>query len=208
MDGLKGHLLVVEDVPDTLQMLDVALTFKGYRVVTARDGQQALEAIQKERPALIITDILMPRMDGFSLAHRLRVNPGTRNIPIVFLSATYVTPEDKQFATAIGVTRFIEKPVSIEDLIQAVSELLSHVGHPDSKPLNARRFYEGYRKRLEAKLKQKVSQITRNESMLTTLSEAEKQSFHASIQAMIEERDEIQLLIAQLRNLLNDARQE
>jgi CheY-like chemotaxis protein len=70
MDAQKDYLLVVEDVPDILQMLDVALTFKGYRVVTARDGQQALEAIRKERPALIIADILMPRMDGFSLAHR------------------------------------------------------------------------------------------------------------------------------------------
>jgi CheY-like chemotaxis protein len=204
MDAIKGYLLVVEDVPDTLQMLDVALTFKGYRVVTARDGQQALKAIQKERPALIIADILMPRMDGFSLAHRLRVNHETRNIPIVFLSATYVTPEDKQFAAAIGVTRFIEKPVAIEDLVQAISELLSHA-LPDSKPLDTQRFYVGYRKRLEAKLKQKVTQIARNESMLATLSEEEKPSIRAFIQSMVEERDEIQLLLAQLRNLLEDA---
>lgn len=204
MDAQKGYLLVVEDVPDTLQMLNVALTFKGYRVVTARDGQQALEAIRREEPALIITDILMPRMDGFSLAHRLRVNDETRNIPIVFLSATYVTPEDKQFAAAIGVTRFIEKPVAIEDLVQAISELLSHA-HPDSKPLDTQRFYEGYRKRLEAKLKQKVTQISRNESMLTTLSEEAKPSIRASIQSMVEERDEIQLLLVHLRSLLEDA---
>jgi CheY-like chemotaxis protein len=204
MDAIKGYLLVVEDVPDTLQMLDVALTFKGYRVVTARDGQQALKAIQKERPALIIADILMPRMDGFSLAHRLRVNHETRNIPIIFLSATYVTPEDKQFAAAIGVTRFIEKPVAIEDLVQAISELLSHA-LPDSKPLDTQRFYVGYRKRLEAKLKQKVTQIARNESILASLSEEEKPSVRASIQSMVEERDEIQLLLAQLRNLLDDA---
>jgi CheY-like chemotaxis protein len=204
MDTLKGHLLVVEDVPDTLQMLDVALTFKGYRVVTARDGLQALEAIQKERPALIITDILMPRMDGFSLAHRLRVNPEMRTIPIVFLSATYVAPEDKQFASAIGVTRFIEKPISIEDLLQTVSELLVH-SVPDSKPLNTERFFVEYRKRLEAKLKQKVTQIARNESMLNTLSDGEKPAFRASLRSMVEERDEIQLLLDQLRNLQDDA---
>lgn len=204
MNEIKGPLLVVEDVPDTLQMLDVALTFKGYRVVTARNGQQALGAVQKERPALIITDILMPQMDGFSLAHRLRADPDTRNIPIVFLSATYVTPEDKQFATAIGVTRFIEKPVAIEDLAQAISELLVH-SLPDSKPLDTQRFYEEYRKRLEAKLKQKVTQIARTEATLGMLTEAEKPAFRASLEAMTDERDEIQALLAQLRNLLDDA---
>lgn len=204
MNESNAHLLVVEDVQDTRQMLDVALTFKGYQVTTATDGLEALESVQKERPALIITDILMPHMDGFSLAHRLRVNPETRNIPIIFLSATYVTPEDKQFSAAIGVTRFIEKPVAIDDLVKAISELLSHA-LPDSKPLDTQRFYEGYRKRLETKLKQKVTQIARNESMLNSLPEEERSSVRTSIAAMVDERDEIQLLLGQLRNLLEDA---
>ena len=202
METLTGPLLVVEDVPDTLQLLDVTLTFKGYRVVTARNGNEALAAIQKERPAIIITDILMPQMDGFSLVHRLRLNPDTRGIPVIFLSATYVTPEDKEFAAAIGVTRFLEKPIVIEELLKTVAELLSRGMLADSKPLDARKFYEGYRTRLETKLKQKVSQIARTESMLQTLSEAEKPAFRASLQSAIEERDEIQLLLDQLRDLL------
>lgn len=202
METLTGPLLVVEDVPDTLQLLDVTLTFKGYRVVTARNGREALEAIQKEQPALVITDILMPQMDGFSLVHRLRINPDTRGIPVIFLSATYVTPEDKEFAAAIGVTRFLEKPIVIEELLKTVTELLSRGMIADSKPLDARKFYEGYRARLETKLKQKVAQIARTESMLQTLSEAEKMSFRASLQSAIEERDEIQLLLDQLRDLL------
>ncbi|RJP55086.1 MAG: response regulator [Anaerolineaceae bacterium] len=202
MKNSTGPLLVVEDIPDTLQLLDVTLTFKGYRVVTARNGSEALEAIQKERPALIITDILMPEMDGFSLVHRLRINPDTRGIPVIFLSATYVTPEDKEFAAAIGVTRFLEKPIVIEELLKTVAELISRGMIADSKPLDARKFYEGYRTRLETKLKQKVAQIARTESMLQTLSEAEKPSFRTSLQSSIEERDEIQLLLDQLRDLL------
>lgn len=185
-------------------MVDLALTFKGYRVVTARNGQEALDAIKKEHPALIITDILMPRMDGFSLVHRLRINPKTRGIPVVFLSATYVAPEDKQFAAAIGVTRFIEKPIVLEELLRTVSDLLSRGTLADSKPLDTRKFYDGYRTRLETKLKQKVTQIFRTESMLETLSEEEKQSFRASLQATIEERDEIQLLLDQIRKVLDE----
>jgi CheY-like chemotaxis protein len=204
MKTLKAPLLVVEDTPDTLQMVDLALTFKGYRVVTARNGQEALDAIKKEHPALIITDILMPRMDGFSLVHRLRINPKTRGIPVVFLSATYVAPEDKEFAAAIGVTRFIEKPIVLEELLRTVSDLLSRGTLADSKPLDTRKFYDGYRMRLETKLKQKVTQISRTESMLETLSEEEKKSFRASLQSAIEERDEIQLLMDQIRRVLDE----
>ena len=203
MNTLNGPLLVVEDIPDTLELVNVTLTFKGYRVITARNGHEALEAIQRERPALIITDILMPQMDGFSLVHRLRINPQTRGIPVIFLSATYVAPEDKEFAAAIGVTRFIEKPIVIEELLRTIADLLSRGTLADSKPLDTRRFYEGYRSRLETKLKQKVTQIARTESMLGTLSEEEKQSFKASTQLAINERDEIQLLLDQLRELLN-----
>ncbi len=207
MDTLKGPLLVVEDVPDTLQLVDVTLTFKGYRVVTARNGQEALEAIQKERPVLIVTDILMPQMDGFSLVHRLRIDPETRGIPVIFLSATYVAPEDKEFAAAIGVTRFIEKPIVIEEFLRTVAELLSRGLLADSKPLDTRKFYEGYRKRLEAKLKEKIAQIARTESMLDTLSEQEKQSFKASLQTAIEERDEIQILLDQIRRQVGEGGQ-
>ena len=67
MNTNKRYLLVVEDVPDILTLLDTTLKFKGYRVLTARDGQEALEHIQKEHPALIITDILMPERDGMDV---------------------------------------------------------------------------------------------------------------------------------------------
>lgn len=194
----KAPILVVEDVPDTLELVKVTLTFKGYNVITARNGREALEMVQQSHPALIVTDILMPQMDGFSLVHRLRIDPDTRGIPVIFLSATYVAPEDKEFAAAIGVTRFLEKPIVIDEFLRTVSELLSHGLLADSKPLDARRFFEGYRERLEVKLKQKVSQIARTQSMLETLPEEEKKSFKISLQEAIEERDEIQALLDQI----------
>ena len=104
-------LLIVEDIPNILELLDLTLRFNGYEVMTARNGQEALEVIENKRPALIITDILMPRMDGFTLIYRLRTDQKTRDIPVVFLSATYVSPEDKAFATTLGATKFIEKPI-------------------------------------------------------------------------------------------------
>lgn len=203
MDASKELLLVVEDVPDTLKLVELTLTFKGYRVITATNGQEALKAIEEERPSLIITDILMPRMDGFTLVHRLRVRPETRSLPVIFLSATYVAPEDKEFAAAIGVSQFIEKPIDIEELLSTVNSLLSQTAPGSHEPLDERAFYEGYRKRLETKLQQKTSQIARIDGMLDTLSPAEKQSFQISLQEAIDEQNEIQHLLDQIRNHLD-----
>jgi len=204
MDTQQDLLLVVEDIPDTRKLVELTLTYKGYRVITATNGQEALQAIEKERPALIVTDILMPRMDGFSLVHRLRVNPETRNIPVIFLSATYVAAEDKIFAEAIGVTRFIEKPIDMDELLKTVAEYLSRREPSIHIPLNERDFYNRYRERLETKLRQKISQITRIQSMLETLSEDEKRSFRNSLKSTISERDEIQQLLSQIRKQLEE----
>ncbi|MEP0803875.1 MAG: response regulator [Chloroflexota bacterium] len=194
----KGYLLVVEDVPDILTLLVATLKFKGYRVETATNGVEALEIIQKERPALIITDILMPKMDGFSLVHRLRLDPSTRDIPVIFLSATYVAPEDKEFAHTIGVTRFIEKPVDMERFFPVIDSLLAGETQ-EAQPLNELQFYEGYKKRLETKLKHKNTQIARDQHLFETLEESQRQAFKASMQTAIRERDEIQTLLNEIR---------
>jgi len=193
----KNYLLVVEDIPDILNLLDTTLKFKGYRVLTARNGEEALEVIQKEHPALVITDILMPKMDGFSLVHRLRIDPKTRDIPVLFLSATYVLPEDKEFALTLGVTRFMEKPVDLEAFLPVVAELLSN-DTPVFEPLNEFDFYDGYRKRLEIKLRHKNTQITRDEHLLGTLPDDDKKSIKSNLQMAVSERAEIQHLLDEI----------
>jgi DNA-binding response OmpR family regulator len=202
MDTPKGYLLVVEDIPDILRLLEATLTFKGHRVVTARNGEEAMEAIERERPALVITDILMPKMDGFNLVHRLRINPETREIPVVFLSATYVAPEDKAFALTIGVTHFIEKPVALDKFVPLIEKILMQGTHAPTEPINESDFYDGYRKRLEIKLNQKNIQIARDERLLASLSEEEKASFQASLQQAVSEREEIKQLLDQIREQL------
>lgn len=198
MNEQTGYLLVVEDIPNILNLIDTTLKFKGYRVITARNGEEALVAIEKEHPAIVITDILMPRMDGFSLVHRLRLDPKTRNIPVVFLSATYVAPEDKTFAVLIGATRFLEKPIDIEQLMRTITELLTEEIPIATEPLKEFEFYDGYRKRLKIKLDQKITQIVRIERLLPTMSEEEKATFANSLLSAINERDEIRFQLDQV----------
>ena len=195
----QGYLLIVEDVPDILRLLEETLKFKGYNAVTARNGQEALDLIQRERPALVITDIMMPKLDGFGLVHRLRINPETRDLPVIFLTATYVAMEDKAFALNIGVTRFIEKPVNFERFLETIDQLLTQGAPSVPTPMSEADFYEGYRQRLEKKLNQKITQITRDERLLASLSEEEKPSFKASLQLALNERDELQRLLDEIQ---------
>lgn len=194
----QGYVLIVEDVPDILKLLEATLTFKGYRVVTARNGQEALQCLQQERPALVITDIMMPRLDGFGLVHRIRINPETREIPVIFLTATYVALEDKAFALNIGVTRFIEKPVNFEKFLETVEELLTQNVPSAPSTMSEEEFYQGYRQRLEKKLQEKNTQITRDERLLQTIPEEEQATFRASLQMAKNERDELQRLLAEI----------
>lgn len=209
MDTTKGYLLVVEDIPDILALLETTLKFKGYRVETAVNGQDAMDLIEKEAPTLVITDILMPRMDGFSLVHRLRIEPETRNIPVIFLSATYVAPEDKAFALDIGATRFMEKPVIIEDFLALIEDLLNAPSSETVTPVSERDFYIGYRKRLETKLAEKNMQIARAESLVQNVNDNEREHFTGSLHHTVNERKELLRLLEQvdahLERLANSA---
>jgi CheY-like chemotaxis protein len=204
MTTAYAPILIVEDVPNVLELLEVTLRFKGYAVITARNGEEALEVISKTRPALIITDILMPKMDGYAFVQKLRVNPETRSIPVVFLSATYVTPEDKDFALSLGAARFMEKPIDTEDFLLTVAEIVTQQPFTQPQPLDMERFYNGYRTRLEDKLRHKNSQIARAERLLPTLPPDQKPAFEALLQQSMRDRDEIQSELYDIYNTIDE----
>ncbi len=203
MNAAQGPLLIVEDTPNILELLEVTLRFKGYQVVTARDGQEALEVIEKQHPALVITDILMPKMDGFTLVYRLRSNPEMQAIPVIFLSATYIAPEDKDFALTIGATRFLEKPINNDELLRTINELLTKGINPPTRPaIKEREFLKSYRERLEIKLGQKSAQISRTERLLETLPADQKPGFVATLKQSILDRENIRAELDRVREFL------
>ena len=122
MNVPKGSILIVEDMPQIRGLLEVTLRFEGYPVESASNGEEALEKILQNPPSLIITDILMPKMDGFALVYYLRKSQKTRGIPVIFLSATYVTKEDKDFALSLGAVRFLEKPIDTADFLPLANQ--------------------------------------------------------------------------------------
>ena len=197
-------LLIVEDIPNILELLDLTLKFNGYQVLTARNGEEALDVLKDKRPALIITDILMPRMDGFTLIYRLRSDQNTRDIPVVFLSATYVSPEDKAFATTLGATEFIEKPIDNKVLLKTIANLLKQPPAVTPMLLKEREFFEKYQARLETKLEQKNTQIARAERLLETVPPNEKPGFETTLNQAISDQKAIEIELENLRKHLSD----
>ncbi len=198
-----GPILVVEDIGNVRELIEVTLRFKGYPVITATNGREALDLLQTQHPSLVITDILMPRMDGYALAHNMRKDPRSSTIPIIFISATYITPEDKKFALSLGGVRFIEKPIDTEDFLLTVAEVLTQGVSTLPRPLQDQEFYAGYRERLEYKLRHKNTQIARTERLLQTLPAEQRPAFETLMEQSLRDRDEIQVELDGLNNLLD-----
>jgi CheY-like chemotaxis protein len=199
-------LLVVEDIPNVLELLEVTLKFQGYQVLSAKNGEEALKILEKEKPALVITDILMPVLDGFAFVQKIRSNPETQDIPVIFLSATYVTREDRDFALSLGASLFIEKPFDTEDLLLTIAELLSQESIELPEPLDPPKFYSGYRIRLEMKLQQKNRQIARIERLLPKLDEVRRASFESIYNQVVSDRNEIQRELKELNQTIQKIR--
>jgi len=198
-----GPILVVEDIAHVRDLIAVQLRLRGYTVVTARDGQEALELIAQDKPAIVISDILMPRVDGFALAHKIRSDPQTAGIPLLLLSATYVSAEDERLALGVGAIRFLPKPVEGDDLLVAVADALTGQT-PSGPPMSEREFYINYRQRLKTKLQQKAQQIARTQQQLDSAAEPQRETYRHLLVEAQEQFDEIQRELSLLANVLHD----
>jgi PAS domain S-box-containing protein len=119
-----GRILIVDDNGENLHYLRVLLQGGGYSVMAAENGADALKLAIQDPPALIISDILMPVMDGFSLCREWRKNERLMQIPFVFYTATYTDDRDREFALSLGADRFLVKPQEPEALISMIREIL------------------------------------------------------------------------------------
>lgn len=170
MSDHKGPILIIEDVPHLLDLIQLTLKYKGFEVATATDGAEGLDKVFDLDPILVITDIMMPKMDGYTFLQKLRTSaPKFSNIPVILLTATYVSVEDKDFAMNLGATRFITKPVELEDLVEKIQEIIQDPTPSETNPMEPLVFYQRYQERLESKLSEKKAQIARFQLLIPRL---------------------------------------
>ena len=117
-------ILVVDDNEDSRMILRKTLENDGYAVKEASDGAEALTLAEESPPDMIISDILMPVMDGFRLCREVKHKKQLRKIPFIFYSSAYVDPKDEKLAMSMGASRFILKPIEIDEFLNILKEVL------------------------------------------------------------------------------------
>jgi DNA-binding response OmpR family regulator len=120
--SMKKKILVVDDEEDILHFLELVLREKGYDVVTAMNGHEALTTAQIEKPDLVLLDIMMPQMDGWEVLKLLRVDDETANIPVAMLSAR-TEAKDRVQGLQEGAIDYICKPFSLQELLAKIETI-------------------------------------------------------------------------------------
>jgi len=119
----KGKILVVDDEVNITQILEFSIGAEGYEVITAANGEEAIDKARREQPDLIILDVMMPKIDGYEACRILKANPLTKGIPVVLLTAKG-RDIDKRLGYEVGATDYIIKPFSPNKLVDRIHELL------------------------------------------------------------------------------------
>ncbi|MBW4443611.1 MAG: response regulator transcription factor [Plectolyngbya sp. WJT66-NPBG17] len=134
--GNHRRLLLIDDDPNLILLVKDYLEFRGYEVVTAENGREALEVLEQDVPDMIICDVMMPEMDGYQLVSNIRQDPKTSWIPVLFLSAKGQS-QDRVKGLNIGADVYMVKPFEPEELVAQVESSLKQasrlIQHKDSK---------------------------------------------------------------------------
>lgn len=152
MNGKKAKILVVDDEDRNLRLMEAMLIHMGCEVILARDGEDAIDKVERIPPDVILLDVMMPKMDGFEVARRLKENEQSKIIPIVMVTALREL-EDRVKALDAGADDFLSKPVDLVELRARVRSLLKVKAYNDHM-LN-------YQKKLEAEVELRTDQLNR-----------------------------------------------
>jgi len=154
--------VVVDDTAADRMLAETLLKHAGYTVMSCGDGLAGLEMIQKEKPDLIVTDLITPSIDGYDLARAVRADPSTASIPIVMMTAHYLEPEVRRLAAQMHIQQVLIKPYEPEAFLAAIakalegnSALINHLGTPGE-------FHVGHLRLVSAKLYEKVQELEAN----------------------------------------------
>lgn len=124
-------LLVVDDEPEINKLVARIFEKRGYRVLSAGDGSEALQLVSADRPDLILLDLNLPKLDGWEVCRRLKSDPATAKIPIIMLTAAHASVDDAQIGIGLGADEYVAKPFVKAVLMHNVERLL---GRASPKP--------------------------------------------------------------------------
>ena len=188
---MAAKILVVDDQRSNVEMMAGVLRARGYEVLTAGDGEAALEQVRASRPDIVVSDILMPGLDGYELCRRLRASPATALLPVVLV--TSLDPQGERMkGIEAGADDFLAKPVNWEELFARVRSLLRVKTLQDE--------LQAWNQKLEARVKEQVAQLERLGRLKRFFSRSVAEAIIAGGEEMIEpHRREITAVVLDLR---------
>lgn len=181
-----SRVLIVDDIVENRYLLETVLKAGGYEVVSAANGAEALETARIAPPDLLVTDILMPVMDGFELCRRWKADERLRGIPLVFYTATYTDSKDEALARTLGADRFLVKPLPPDTLLEEVRAALE-TPRAESPAADAGEVLQEYSEALFRKLQRKVAQLEA-EAATRRRAEEEVRALNADLEERVRAR--------------------
>ena len=202
-------ILIVDDNDENLYLLETLLTGKGHEVVSANNGAEALEKLRGASIGIIISDIFMPKMDGFQLCRECKKDDGLREIPFVFYTATYTDKKDEEFALRLGADKIIVKPVDPERFTELVEGVIANSKKgslpPSRAPIGEEAVYlKEYSERLIRKLEQKVQELEEEVTQRKRAEEELKALAESLEQRVLERTEELTRSNAELKKEITE----
>jgi signal transduction histidine kinase len=183
-------VLIVDDAPANLKLLRAVLEADNFAVVEAADGQQALASLERGGVDAIISDILMPRMDGYRLCQEVRKDPRWKALPFIFHTATYTSPSDEKLCYDLGGDKYLPKPAPNKALLAALREVLHGAAKRPSQRLSSLSesdVMQEYSERLVSKLEEKNQELALRTEQLEQ-AKAELQQANRELESRVQQR--------------------
>jgi PAS domain S-box-containing protein len=153
-------ILIVDDLPVNLKLLRAQLEGEGHTVVEAHNGVEALAVLDRQKADVIVSDILMPVMDGYRLCHEVRKSERFRHMPFIAYTSTYVSPSDEKLSIDLGADRYLRKPATVGELTRAIEEALANPGRRPIAVFDQTNVLKKYNAGLVAKLEKKNIELS------------------------------------------------
>jgi len=168
---MTHKILLVEDSPTQAARLKHELEQQGLTVIQANNGKQGLAVARQQRPDVILSDILMPVMDGFQLCKNLRQDPELHTIPVILLTATFEPGADQEFALRLGADAYVDKKITPNELVSCIAQVINNrytpSAPPSGVPVDDQIFQDQHRERLQNQLVLEAAKLEQaNEALL------------------------------------------
>ena len=153
-------ILIVDDLPINLKLLRAQLEGEGHTVLDAHHGAEALGLLEKQEVDVIVSDILMPVMDGYRFCHEVRQSERHRHLPFVVYTSTYVSPSDEKLSLDLGADKYLRKPASVDKIVRTIDEALASPGRRPTAVFDETDVLKEYNAGLVTKLEKKNIELT------------------------------------------------